>query len=175
MTWLARAVGWLVILGVLGAAVLAVFVLPRDDRVPADADAVVVLGGAGGERTELGIEIADELDVPLVLSSNAAFFGQRQGRACGDETICFEPDPENTAGEAANVAEMAAEQGWDHVVVATSRFHTSRSRLLFNQCLGGDRVSVVGSTAPSGAATTPRLMLRESLGVIAGLTVARAC
>ena len=170
--------GWLlsvmvlVTVGLGGAFV--VYLLPTDD-VPQDPDVVVVLGGAGPERAELGIELAERYDVPLVLSSSAAIFGERQGRSCVVDAICFEPVPETTRGEAQMVAEMAEERGWDHVTVATSAFHTSRSRFLFRQCLGADRVSVVGAVREGASPTTPRLLLREGLGVIAGATIQRAC
>lgn len=176
MKRLLAAVAWLMVLAFVVASGLAIYVMPRDDEVPAAADVVVVLGGAGPERAELGIELAKEHDLELVLSSSASIFGGRQGRTCGADAICFEPDPENTAGEAENVARMAEARGWDHVVVATSNFHTSRSRMLFNQCLGDERVSVLGTTAADRTSdTNPRLMLREAAGVIAGLTLARAC
>lgn len=171
--------GMQVLMGILLAGLLAfsallVLVLPRDD-VPVDPDVVVVLGGAGGERAELGIELAERFEVPLVLSSSASIFGERQGRDCDLDAICFEPVPATTAGEAQNLALMAERQGWDHVVVATSSFHTSRSRFLFEQCLGDERVSVVGRTKPGARATNPRLALREAAGIVAGATFARAC
>lgn len=173
-----RIIGWLALTAVLGGALVVValglYVMPRDD-VPRDPDVVVVLGGAGSERAELGIELAETYDVPLVLSSSASYFGERQGRTCGVDATCFEPEPANTAGEAENVAAMAAEQGWEHITVATSAFHTSRSRFLFRQCLGEERVSVVGAVAPTRRETNPQLMGREALGVVAGATIARAC
>ena len=166
--------GALVLTVLVAIAALVAYVIPRDDA-PTAADAVVVLGGGGEERAELGIELAERFDAPLVLSSNASIFAQRQDRICGEDAICFEPAPENTAGEAENVARMAEQEGWDHVVVATSSFHTSRSRFLFEQCLGDDRVSVLGRSRDGGAGTTPQLVVREALGVIAGASFARAC
>lgn len=168
------ALGYSIVVAMIAAAAMVAYVLPRDDA-PAEADVVVVLGGAGGERAELGIELAERFEAPLVLSSSAALFGERQGRACGVDAICFDPVPETTAGEAENVASMAEHRGWEHVVVATSSFHTSRSRFLFEQCLGDERVSVMGRTADGRSDTTPRLVVHESLGVIAGATFARAC
>ena len=162
------------LIGVAGMVALAVFVLPRDD-VPLDADVVVVLGGGGHERTELGIELAERFGVPLVLSSTAREPAEALGRSCGREVICFDPEPVTTAGEARTVATMAETHGWEHVVVATSSFHTSRARVLFEQCLDEGRVSLLGRPPPDGPATTPRLVVRESLGVIAGTTFARAC
>lgn len=170
--------GWVLLTAALATAVVLVaflrFLLPTDDQ-PRSPDVVVVLGGAGPERAELGIHLAERYDAQLVLSSSAAIFGERQGRACSLDAICFEPEPETTRGEAQMIARMAEEQGWEHVTVATSAFHTSRSRYLFRQCLGEDRVSVVGAVRDGHARTTPRLLLREGLGVIAGATIQRAC
>lgn len=169
--------GWvIVVLCIVLAGLSTAFVrylLPTDDE-PRDPDAVVVLGGGGPDRAALGIELAERHDARLVLASTAAIFGERQGRSCQLDAICFEPDPATTRGEAQMVARMADEQGWDHVTVATSAFHTSRSRLLFRQCLG-DRVTVVGSLPEGRASTTPRLLLREGAGVIAAATFQRAC
>ena len=169
--------GWgIVVLGLVLAGLstaLVIYMLPTNDE-PRDPDAVVVLGGAGPERAELGIELAERYDAQLVLSSSAAIFGERQGRTCRLDAICFDPVPETTRGEAQMVAEMAEERGWDHVTVATSAFHTSRSRFLFRQCLG-DSVTVVGAVRDDGRATSPRLLVREAAGVIAGATFQRAC
>ena len=170
----ARIVGVLVLCCLLAVGGFVVYMLPSDD-VPQDPDAVVVLGGAGQERAALGIELAERYDATLVFSSSARYFGSRFGVECGDDALCFEPVPENTAGEAENLARMAAEEGWEQVVVATSEFHTSRSRFLFRQCLGEERVSVVGATHPDRPSTTPQLLIRESLGIVAGTTFARAC
>ncbi len=159
---------------VLSVGGLVLYMQPRDD-VPRDPDAVVVLGGAGAERAALGIEVAERYDAELVLSSSAGIFGERLGRQCGVDALCFEPSPENTAGEAENVARLAAEHGWEHVTVATSDFHTSRSRYLFRQCLGRDRVTVVGANSDRGPRMDLRLLVRETTALIVGATVQRAC
>ncbi len=164
----------LLVLAVLGGGLaFAAFMIPTDDA-PRDPDAVVVLGGAGDERARLGIELAERYDAQLVLSSNARFFAAAQGAACERDAICFEPVPENTVGEARNVAELAEQHGWEHVTVATSDFHTSRTRFLFRQCLG-DRVTVVGASREDRPRIAPRLLLREAAGVVAGATFERAC
>ena len=169
-TWLTVVL----VLGVLGGGLAFTwFMIPTDD-VPRDPDAVVVLGGAGEERARLGIELAERHGAQLVLSSNARFFAAAEGVACERDAICFEPVPENTVGEARNVAELAERYGWEHVTVATSDFHTSRTRLLFRQCLG-DRVTVVGASREDRPRIAPRLLLREAAGVIAGATFERAC
>ena len=172
--WAVASVVCTVLTGMSAMVALAAFVLPRDD-VPVGGDVVVVLGGGDDERTELGIELAERFGVPLALSSTARDSAEPLGWTCGRDATCFEPAPGNTAGEARTVAAMAETHGWEHVVVATSSFHTSRSRVLFEQCLGEGRVSLLGRPPPDGPGTTPRLVLRESLGVIAGITFARAC
>ncbi len=147
---------------------------PRDDVVTAPA-AVVVLGGAGAERTELGRDLATEHAAVLVLSSSAQVFGTRLGLDCDVEVVCIDPVPVTTRGEARAVAALAADRGWEHVTVATSRHHTSRARLLFQQCLG-ERVSVVGATRADGSWWPGvRRVAREFVGAIAGVTVQRAC
>ena len=170
MVW---ALLMVVLLAAYAAVAFAWFMIPTDD-VPRDPDAVVVLGGAGGERARLGIELAERYDAQLVLSSNARFFAAAQGAACEQDAICFEPFPANTVGEARNVAELAERHGWQHVTVATSDFHTSRTRFLFRQCLG-DRVTVVGASRDDRPRIAPQLLLREAAGVIAGATIERAC
>jgi uncharacterized SAM-binding protein YcdF (DUF218 family) len=169
-----KVFGTFVLIVVLALGGLTVYMLPHDDAVE-HTDAVVVLGGAGAERTELGVELADRYDADLVLSSNANFYGRWLGKTCDVDAICFDPSPENTAGEAENIARMADEYGWDHVTVATSSFHTSRSRYLFRQCLGRDRVAVIGTDGDGGGAMDLQLFVRESTGLIAGATVRRAC
>jgi uncharacterized SAM-binding protein YcdF (DUF218 family) len=157
---------------VLACALAALALWPRDDAV-GQPDVVVVLGGAAAERAELGIELADRFEVPLVLSSSAAVFGERLGRDCDEpDTLCIVTDPENTTGEARGAADLADARGWRHVLVVTTEFHTARSRMLFRQCLG-DRVAVVGAQRERWVGVGQQL--REFAGVVVGATVRRAC
>jgi uncharacterized SAM-binding protein YcdF (DUF218 family) len=144
---------------------------PRDD-VPDQPDAIVVLGGGRAERVQLGIELRDRYDAVLVLSASAWGYGYNMGLRCEVDAICVRPYPETTRGEAVTIAALAESYGWEHVTVATTRFHTARARVLFRQCLG-DRVTVVGArpTEMRGPAT----YVREVLGTLAALTVHRAC
>jgi uncharacterized SAM-binding protein YcdF (DUF218 family) len=160
-------------LAALAGLTILLSLRPRDD-VPRDPDAVVVLGGAGHERLELGIELGKRYNAALVLSSSAIAYGRRRGLVCGTDVLCLVPEPETTTGEARTVAELADVHGWHHVTVATSRFHSSRARVLFRQCLG-DRVTVVGARAPDGQARDAATHLREALGTMAALTVRPAC
>lgn len=163
----------LLVAGLAAVGVVA-YALPRDD-VPAAPDVVVALGGSGAERAQLGIELAERHNVPLVLSSSAAFYAEQEGLRCDRDALCFDPMPANTAGEARSVARMAEAEGWQEVVVTTTSHHSSRARFLFQQCLGRDRVRVLGEVRAGWQPTTPRLLARESLGLIAAATFARAC
>jgi uncharacterized SAM-binding protein YcdF (DUF218 family) len=168
LRWVAWGAGALVL--VTGVTTFAMW--PRDD-IPREPDAVVVLGGAGPERAQLGIELRDRYDAALVLSTSAINFARDQGVDCGPNVICvFRLDPENTTGEARRVAELAREHGWDHVTVVTTRFHTTRARVLFRQCLGDD-VTVVGAVAVGGRGL--RTYVEETAGTVAALTFRRAC
>jgi uncharacterized SAM-binding protein YcdF (DUF218 family) len=167
-----RAVVLLLFAAVVATAGAVAALIPRDDTV-VSPDAVVVLGGAGRERAELGIKLHELHDVPLVLSSSASFFAEELGQACPPAT-CVVTDPETTIGEAREISRMADERGWERIVVVTTRFHTARARILFRQCLG-ERVSVVGAEEPGGARVDRGRWVRELGGIVVGSTLDRAC
>jgi uncharacterized SAM-binding protein YcdF (DUF218 family) len=154
------------------AVTVVLWMMPRDDDIGA-TDAVVVLGGAGAERAELGISLHERYRVPLVLSSSAQVFAARRGYGC-PPAICITTAPETTTGEARQISALADQRGWDHITVVTARFHTTRARVLFRQCLG-DRVSVVGARRPDGSGPGLRRWFNEVAGLALGSTVDRAC
>lgn len=159
---------------VIGVVAGVALLWPQDDELVAPA-AVVVLGGPAAERTALGQSLAAEHDARLVLSASAQWFGRQAGLHCGDEVWCIDPVPVTTRGEARTVADLAHEQGWEEVAVATSRHHTARARILFRQCLG-HRVRVVGVEHADGSWWADTYgQVREVIGIVAALTVQRAC
>ena len=170
-----RAITTMLLMAVAVVAIAApVVAWPRDDT-PVAPDAVIVLGGAGAERTAVGDALATQHRATLVLSSSAQYFGERAGLRCGQEVVCLDPDPETTRGEARAVAALVEAEGWARVTVVTSRHHTSRARVLFRQCLA-DRVSVVGARRPDGSWWPgARGVGRELVGTVAAVTVQRAC
>lgn len=156
------------------AAALTAALVPRPDPVPDEVDAVVVLGGGSGERLALGRSLAREHDAALVLSSIPTMLrGQMARLHCGVQVGCFDPRPLSTAGEARGTAALAEQHGWETVVVATSRFHVNRTRMLFGQCL--DDVAVRGAPAPGHLGVQVYRRVRELAAIPVGLTVARAC
>jgi uncharacterized SAM-binding protein YcdF (DUF218 family) len=157
------------------AALTAAILWPRND-VPLDPDAIVVLGGAGPERVQLGIELRDRYDATLVLSALAIGFGVYAGVDCrtDPEVICLSPEPRTTAGEARAIARLVEERHWGHVTVATARFHSTRARTLLRQCLG-DRVTVVGAEPSPEYRRTVFDYVSEAFGTVAAVTFQRAC
>lgn len=170
-----RAATTLVVLFTLIIASVAYVMMPVDDEV-GDVDAVISLGGGAVRRVELALQIADENDAALVLSSDAGIWsGGRAGVTCDmADVICTHPEPETTAGEARRMHELAREYDWDRIAVATESFHTNRSRMLFRQCFGDD-VDVVGISTSASLGDEVYRWSREFGGRVAGATIRRAC
>ena len=162
-----------VMLTTFAALVSIVALTPRVDEV-GEVDAVVVLGGGGGERVELGERLAREHGVPMVVYAEGIARARASGLRCEHDLTCVWPTPSRTDGEARTTREIAGEQGWDRVVVATSTFHVNRARTLFRHCLG-DRVDVVGTRAHGDLLTQVRRFARELLAHGAAVTVRRGC
>jgi hypothetical protein len=164
----------LVCVAALGVA--AWTVIPRDE-VAGDIDAVVVLGGGSGERVAHGLQVATAHAVPLVLAGDAAAGG---APACGSvvdvvEVRCAWPRTWSTAGEAREVADLAAANGWQRMAVVTSRFHVNRARTLFVQCLGRDAVDVLGVDDQTTLGHELVRHGRELVAHAAAVTLRRAC
>jgi uncharacterized SAM-binding protein YcdF (DUF218 family) len=162
------------LISLVAIAVPTIRVLAPADDPWNEPDAIVVLGGVGQERADLGIDLARRADLPLVLSSSATHFAAKRGYRCSlGNAECFPwPPAENTAEEARYTQAFAAQQGWTQVTVVTSSHHTTRARALFRQCLG-DRVSIVG--APRSEGPTFSELAREVVGLVAAVTFRRAC
>jgi uncharacterized SAM-binding protein YcdF (DUF218 family) len=127
-----------VLAGLLAVGVIAVnvrlFVFPASST-PAHADAVVVLAGGNGERLDRGLELVQRgVASNLVVSTGP-------DELCGtrhDFTVyCILPHPDDTRGEAEAIARIAAREGWHHLVLVTSDYHTTRARILLERCFSG--------------------------------------
>ncbi len=126
------------------------FVWPRDDTPPADADAIVVLSGGRGHRLAEGQKLVREgVSDTLVISDGLAPGWDEANRLCrSGRAICFTPDPYSTQGEARWIAQEARERGWDSVVVVTSSYHVPRARMIVRRCYH-DGLAVVGADPPT--------------------------
>jgi uncharacterized SAM-binding protein YcdF (DUF218 family) len=76
------------------------------------------------------------------------------GSEPGFEVVCFVPDPDDTRGEAEAIGRLAAERGWQHLVLVTSDYHATRARLLLGRCFAG---TIDVSAAASDKAPLPLL------------------
>lgn len=137
------------VLVVLVVASVPLFVRPASDR-PADVlagpapDAVVVLGGGGGERLDAGLRLLSDLDAvgaapELLLHVPFEAPLVRCAAVPGLPDVgltCVRPEPFSTSGEALATARLAAGRGWDRLVVVTSTYHLTRTRVLVDRCAG---------------------------------------
>lgn len=145
---------------------------------PESADAVVVLSGPSA-RLDRGLDLVRAGVAPTIVISNGNRPGWARGNAlCGSpqdfEVICFRPRPQTTAGEARAIVHLADEEGWQQLAVVTSPSHITRARMLIRQCT--DRpVAMVTHDIDLQDRLRPAALVRETLGLLAGLTVARAC
>jgi hypothetical protein len=135
MTWRARTV---VIVGVLGVVFLSatarLFVWPPTDP-PARVDAIVALGGDPGQRrADLALKLARAGYAPVAMISrggNPPAPCPRTGRIV---VVCFRADPLDTRGEAEFSAHLAARRHWKQLIVVSERSQATRARLLFERC-----------------------------------------
>jgi uncharacterized SAM-binding protein YcdF (DUF218 family) len=169
-----------VLVGAWLAFALVLFLwAPWAGSAPAHADAVVVLSG-GRERLPPAMKLIRDGVAPVLAISSVDrtphwAFAKRlcaAGRYAGARVLCFTAAPYSTRGEAETVARLARARDWRSVVVVTSRFHTTRARMLFRRCFHGSLSLVgVGSTWWK----LPEEWLSETGKLIVQETVQRGC
>lgn len=138
----------------IGAAVLCallvwlfaaanLFLYPQAATEPAgetvSADAIVVLAGAAAERLPVGQQLLRDGYAPvLVLSTTDTPGNANTDFVCEYTTNpaieCFTPSPLTTRAEARSVARLAADNGWDEIIVVTSKYHVVRAEANITQC-----------------------------------------
>jgi uncharacterized SAM-binding protein YcdF (DUF218 family) len=88
--------------------------------------------------------------------------------------MCFRAQPFTTRGEARYVARLARRRNWRSLIVVTSKYHVTRTKLLYSRCYDGE-LMVVGATPshePIGVATRT---IHEWGGLLSALTFERDC
>lgn len=143
--WVTGLVTAVVLVVALVVVNLRLFVFPASST-PAHADAVVVLAGGNGERLDHGLEL-----VRAGVARNLVVSTGPDALCSGDygdfRVTCFLPHPDDTRGEAEAIGRIAAQHGWDHLVLVTSDYHATRARILVERCFSG---TVDVSVAHSG-------------------------
>ncbi len=136
LRWSAALVTTVAVVG----ALWPVYVRPQVDA-PAEADAIVVLGGAHDGREELGLRLAAEGWAPQVVFSAPYTDSAMMNRICHGgysfRVSCFRPEPGTTIGEGRELARRAAAEGWRRVIVVTFTPHVSRARYILGRCWDG--------------------------------------
>ncbi|WP_312179428.1 YdcF family protein [Arthrobacter sp.] len=136
------------------------FLYPQAATQPARADAIVVLAGAASERLPVGQQLLRDGYAPvLVLSTTDTPGNANTDFVCQYSTNpaieCFTPSPLSTRAEARSVARLAADNGWDEIIVVTSKYHVVRAEVNIEQC------STVKTTM---VASEPQLSVKQWLG-----------
>jgi uncharacterized SAM-binding protein YcdF (DUF218 family) len=171
---LSIVVAFLVLAWLAWSAVL--FVWPRENE-PGQADAVIVLSGARDPRLAKGLELMRAGVAPTLVISDGKAKGWSEGnRLCDGQArfavVCFRPKPYSTRGEAEDFARLATRRGWRSVVVVTSRYHVTRSRVLFRRCTNA---TVRGVAADTSVWALVRNLPFEWGKLVYQLTVDRDC
>jgi uncharacterized SAM-binding protein YcdF (DUF218 family) len=122
---------------VFAAATARVLIWPVE-WTPAKADAVVMLAGPG-DRLPVALELAREHRAPVLVVSQGwmGYGGPCPPPTPGIRTICFEPNPGDTRGEAEYASALAKREGWHSLIVVASRPQAVRAQLLFGRCFSG--------------------------------------
>lgn len=132
----------LLLIATVGIALDRAYLQPGIDRHLRPADAIVVLGGNPYDRFEYGLELAERgLARQVVLSNSVGAQDARMRTLCAREiagvrVTCFLPEPWTTRGEAQEVRRLAAERGWDDIIVVTTTAHLERARFILKRCYG---------------------------------------
>ena len=114
--------------------------LHGQDRLPARADAVVVLAGST-HRLPVALKLVQSnvADTLVVSEDDASGDRARYALCHGPKPkrytlICRFAAPNSTRGEARMIADLVRQKNWKTVVVVTSRYHIYRAHKLIRRC-----------------------------------------
>ena len=106
--------------------------------MPAHVDAIVLMAGPG-DRIPVALQLARQrrADVLIVSQGQHGYGGPCPPAMAGVTTICFNPDPGDTRGEAEFVGRLAQRNGWRSLVLVTSAEQDTRARVIMRRCFSG--------------------------------------
>jgi uncharacterized SAM-binding protein YcdF (DUF218 family) len=147
------------------------FVRPRVDP-PERADAIVVLDGDRPRRLARGVALAATGIAPtLVVVRCEAYAQELLDGPLPFEVLSFVPRPSTTRGEARAIARLVRERGWTRLLVVTSTYHVTRTRLIFERALDCELGVTAAGFTP---ARLPVHVLSEWLKLLIAVAVRRA-
>jgi uncharacterized SAM-binding protein YcdF (DUF218 family) len=143
-----RAVAVLTIVIVSFAVVTARLLVWPTQAAPAQASAIVLLAGPG-DRLPVALRLAQEHRAPVLVVSRGheGYGGPCPPPTPGVKTICFDPNPGDTRGEAEYVGKLAKRYGWTSLILVATSPQAIRAQLLVRRCFDGSTSVVV---APVG-------------------------
>ena len=138
---------WIVVGLTVGLLSVPLFLRPASAALER-SDSIVVLAGGRGERAAKGLELARRGYADTVVVSlgsggeSSAFDCEGVGPVAGVKVICVRPDPDTTRGEARAIGGLAAEHGWDQLLLVTSTYHVTRAQRLVDRCTEAEVIAV---------------------------------
>lgn len=170
LVWIGTAAACILMLWLLVSVNL--FFYPQAAAAPPSrADAIVVLAGAASERLPVGQQLLRDGYAPvLVLSTTDTPGNANTDFVCEYSTNpaieCFTPSPLTTRGEARSVARLAADNGWDDLIVVTSKYHVVRAQANISQCSSA-KTTMVASEPSLGPWQWAGRFVEETGGLLA--------
>ena len=121
------------------------FVNPQvtETLVPADAIVLFPGGSKADDRIERAIGLAEAGYAPVLFIATGGTQTDLEAAVCDGlayefETACRMSNPVNTSGNAIATRQVAAERGWESVILVTADDHITRSHTLLRRCFEGD-------------------------------------
>lgn len=163
---------------VLGVVTWQLHLRPSEDQW-ARADALLVFDGGRGERVLAAYRLAEtgRVDHVVLLDDadpDATGVRRCEGWPTAVELHCLDRvGVSDTRSEAASFARYARAQSWDTVVVVTSTYHLTRSRLHTQRCFDGEVLGVRANPDGSPAHWFGRIL--HEWGGLVRAVVQRGC
>jgi uncharacterized SAM-binding protein YcdF (DUF218 family) len=160
--------------GAFGAATARLFIWPAQG-MPAHVDAIVMMNGSG-DRLETALDLAWQHRADFVVIARGSQYRGR-GSVCAPHiprvtSICFDPSPATTRGEAEFAGRLARTYHWKSVALVSIAPQDSRARLRMERCYSGP-VYVV--TTPLALSAWPYQIAYEWGAFIKALVFQQGC
>jgi uncharacterized SAM-binding protein YcdF (DUF218 family) len=149
--WLRKLIAAVLVIIVVFAGATARLLVWPEQGAPARVDAIVMLAGPGN-RLPAALALAREHRAPVLVVSQGwmGYGGPCPPPTQGVRTICFEPNPGTTQGEAEYVSKLARRSGWHSLIIVAIRPQGVRAQLIFKRCFGG-QVDLSTAPLPAGS------------------------
>jgi hypothetical protein len=171
--WLRKLVAVALVLVVVFAAATARLLIWPVQGAPARVDAIVMLAGPGNRLPAAQALARQHRAAVLVVSQGwMGYGGPCPPPTPGIRTICFDPNPGTTRGEAEYVGALARRSGWHSLLIVAIRPQAARAQLIFDRCFSGQ---VFVSTAPLPAGSWPYQLAYGWGALVKAVLVDRSC